>query len=38
MTGMAPDSVLERFAALRQHQKNGQRSPHKPPRAEPLIP
>lgn len=29
-TGKATPSVLERFAELRQHQRNGQRSPHKP--------
>jgi putative restriction endonuclease len=28
--GEASASVLERFAALRQHQRQGQRSPHKP--------
>ena len=28
--GGTPVSVLERFAALRQHRRNGQRSPHKP--------
>jgi putative restriction endonuclease len=34
MVGSAADSsareILDRFAGLRQHQRNGQRSPHKP--------
>jgi putative restriction endonuclease len=29
-TGSAAEDVVNRFAALRQHQRNGQRSPHKP--------
>lgn len=27
---LTEDEVIERFTALRQHQKNGKRSPHKP--------
>jgi len=29
-TGLTDDEVLERFSALRQHQQDGHRSPHKP--------
>src|SRR5262249_59776837 len=28
--GKAPSQLLDRFALLRQHQRDGQRSPHKP--------